>query len=208
MTTAAERIANDADCKNIFDRLLNRGIDKRLVHNFQQWLLTIPGEWKVIKNETIGDQKKRREKLANKIKSLADEIASDVDARMTRIYDEKSIFTDSPLGVMPAKPTISSFLADFAEHIEQLPISEYRELYETSRPANKSPKIPSGAQYAKKRIFEMLTAIGAPAHGRNKDTATLVNILFNLSEKKKVTGNDVTKMLDKKERRGYFIDEK
>lgn len=184
----------------VFDRWLKNGFDKNAVHNFQQWLLKIPGEWEVIKNETVNDRRERRKKLAYRIKQLADEINSDADARLIRLYDEKSIIT----GAMPDKPFVSDFLFDFAEHIDTLAISEYREQCETARPAKKSPKTPDVVRYAMRRVLEMLVAMDLPVHERNKDTATLVNGLFSLSGDKKVMTNDVAKIPNIK-RRGYCV---
>jgi hypothetical protein len=202
---AYKRICENPECVKIYDKYIKRGVNKERIGQLKLALIGIPMEWKIIKSETVDERIKRREVLAIKFKELAECVSADIDASCIRIYDENSILTTSPFGDVLNKPTVSSFLNDLSSHIKNLAISQERLMYEQSRPPKKSPKVPEVVQYAARRVFIFLDSINKSRQPPNKDTAVLINNLFDLPDETKLSNNDITQMR-KNERHKNWIE--
>jgi len=190
---ALKRLNADIECKKIFEKYLNRGIlDEIEIVRLKHGLSLVPNEWECIKNESISAIKNRRRELALKFEELSSLVADDVDAKFIRIYEE-GILTDG-FGAFPSKQTLSSFLADLAEHIETLGTFPDREMFDACRPKKKARKFSEAVLYAARRVLLILDSINTTRQVPNKDAAAFVNVLFELSGDEKIKNNDIAHM--------------
>ena len=172
------------------ESLKKKGVSDSNINELLRQILNLPMFWKSLDEESPEARAGRRDLLAEKIRTLAKEIAIDKEGKTFRIIDHKTISTAN----FNNRPTISEFLHDFADsyEIRKLPDDAYL-LKGKATTRNKLK------EYVQREVSELLlTLLNYPENNPRADAARLCNAVLNTNTVTSENMKDIFDYLRKK----------
>jgi len=190
-----DRLKNNSELKNIIENLKAHNRDDFFIEIIRA-LTHIEELWYAIKDESKVTKIERRNKLATKIRKLSKNIEDDPDASLFRIMDSKSITTTirsikKADGVVVPCPTVSSYLFDIADLLEDITESQKDIGYYFQNRITSQMDIKS---FTKREVWRIVHNFPINKKSPNSEIATIVNIVLELASVEEVKPNDIAKM--------------
>lgn len=107
-----DRLRTDSRAKDARQRMQRHGLrETELWERVIQELAAVPVWYEVLQRETQSARDTRRDKLARKMRALAEALRDDPEGRLLRVYDHASVTSSN----ITNRPTVADYLTEIAE---------------------------------------------------------------------------------------------